>query len=124
MFLCDVGGKRFVWIFHVVEEETFDVLNNEIGVEIDHDCDGGDSTRLDSTLLVEQRALRQDLSPRSVEQGWLEQVDRNISSSRESICGVDVSGQPASTHVWNTRPAMCWSRWSAGSANGMNESIE
>ena len=41
--------------------------------------------RTEETLLVEQRALRQDLSPRSVEQGWLEQVDRNISITRESI---------------------------------------
>lgn len=39
----------------------------------------------DERLLVEQRALRQNLSPRSVEQGWLEQVERNITSTRDSI---------------------------------------
>jgi len=41
--------------------------------------------RTEETLLVEQRTLRQDLSPRSVEQGWLEQVERNIANTRESI---------------------------------------
>ena len=39
----------------------------------------------DEILLIEQRALRQNLTPRSVEQGWLEQVERNIINTRESI---------------------------------------
>ena len=39
----------------------------------------------DETLLIEQRSLRQNLTPRSVEQGWLEQVERNITNTRESI---------------------------------------
>ena len=48
----------------------------------------------DETLLIEQRSLRQNLTPRSVEQGWLEQdvglaqrvfVGVNVSEKREQV---------------------------------------